>query len=253
MRNQILSFLLLFLLFTLPMNADIYMETKTHTDGMAVMGQQQQPQDEIQKVWITKDKIRSESRDETVIVLLKDKKMIVLNHEEKSYMEMPMGKEDIMEKAMQGKSEEERKEMEGFMQMAKGMTKFEITVTPTTETKKINKWNCKKYNQVVKMGMGPINSEVWATEDLEMDYELFAQYSTAMMAMKPGFSESFDKAVNELKKIKGVPVLTKTTMNMMGMQMNTTQELIEFKKTAAPAGTFEIPKGYTKSESNFGQ
>jgi len=126
--------------------------------------------------------------------------------------------------------------------------KFEITVTPTGDTKKINKWQCKKYNQEVKMGMGPMVSEVWATEELEMDYELYAKFSTAMMAMQPGFSDSFEKAMKELQKIKGVPVFTETTVNMMGMQMKTTQELLEFKKGKAPKGTFDIPKGYKKTD-----
>jgi hypothetical protein len=252
MRKSILSVLIITFFFTVPIYADIYMVNKTHTDGMAVMGQEQPAQDEIQKVWITKNKIKSTTGDKAVFMLLDESKMIILNHEDKTYIEMPMGAGNMMDKAMEGKSSEEKKEMEGFMQMAKGMMKFEIIVTPTSETKKINKWDCKKYKQEVKMGMGPIVSEVWATEELEMDYELFAKFSTAMMAMQPGFSDSFDKAMNELKKIKGIPVFTKTTMNMMGMQMNSTQELIEFKKGVAPKGTFDIPKGYKKSDSPFG-
>ena len=252
MKKNILSILMVTILFTVPMFADIYMVNKTHTDGMAVMGQQQPAEDVVQKVWITKNKIKSESNDQTVFIFLDESKMIVLNHEDKTYMEMPMGAGNMMDKAMEDKSAEEKEEMQGLMQMAKGMMKFEITVTPTSESKKINKWNCKKYNQEVKMGMGPINSEVWATEELEMDYDVYAKFSTAMMAMQPGFSDSFDKAMIELKKIKGVPVFTKTTMNMMGMQMNSTQELLEFKTVTAPKGTFDIPKGYKKSETRFG-
>ena len=41
-------------------------------------------------------------------------------------------------------------------------------------------------------------------------------------------------------------------MNMMGMQMKSSQELLEFKKGTAPKGTFVIPKGYKKTESPFG-
>ena len=51
-----------------------------------------------------------------------------------------------------------------------------------------------------------------------------------------------------MKKIKGVPVFTETTMNMMGMQMKSTQELLEFKQGTAPKGTFGIPKGYKKTD-----
>lgn len=247
--KKLLFFVLIFsLVMTLPIYSDIYMVNKQHTEGMAVMGKKQPDQDVVQKVWITKNKIKSESNDQTIFILLDEKKMIALNHEEKTYTELPMGFGNMMDKAMENQSGEEKQEMEQFMQMAKGMMKFEITVTPTNETKKVNKWNCKKYKQEVKMGMGPLVSEVWATEELEMDYEVYAKFSTAMMAMQPGFSDSFDKAMNELKKIKGVPVFTETTMNMMGMQMKSTQELLEFKQGKAPKGTFDIPKGYRKTE-----
>ena len=250
MKKSILSFLIITFLMTIPISADIYMVNKQHTEGMAVMGRQQPDQDVIQKIWITKNKIKSESGEQTILILLDEKKIcsITLNHEDKTYMELPMGFGNMMDKAMENQKGEDKEEMEQFMQMAKGMMKFEIKVTPTGETKKINNWQCKKYNQEVKMGMGPIVSEVWATEELEMDYEIYAKFSTAMMSMQPGFSDSFDNAMAALKKIKGVPVLTKTTMNMMGMQMKSSQELLEFKQGTAPKGTFDIPKGYKKTD-----
>ena len=248
MKKSIFSLVIIIFIMTIPIQADIYMVNKQHTDGMAVMGKQQPDQDIIQKVWITKNKIKSESEDQTIFILMDEKKIIALNHEDKTYTELPMGFSNMMGKAMENQKDEDKEEMEQFMQMAKGMMKFEIKVTPTSETKKINKWQCKKYNQEVKIGMGPINSEVWATEELEMDYEVYAQFSTAMMSMQPGFSDSFENAMTELKKIKGVPVFTETIMNMMGMQMKTTQELLEFKEANAPKGTFDIPKGYKKTE-----
>lgn len=251
-RIIITTFTILLILAIQGTASNIYMVNKTHTDGMVVMGQQQPAEDEIQKVWLTDDKIKEETESETILIFLKEKRMLIFNHEEKTYTEIPLGSSDMMDKALEGKSEEERQKMEGFMQMAQGMMKFEVKVTPTSETKKIKDWNCKKYNEEINMGMGVINSEVWATEDLEMDYELMRKYMTSMMATIPGFSNSFDKAMEEFKKIKGVPVLTKSTMNMMGMKTNSTDELVEFKNQTFPKGTFDIPKGYEKTEAEFG-
>jgi len=62
--------------------------------------------------------------------------------------------------------------------LAKGMMKFDINVTETNETKKIGKWNCRKYIAEVK----------------------------------------------------------------------TTEELLEYEEKSAPAGTYEIPKGYKKTK-----
>lgn len=247
MRTTLIAVLFLVLIASFTLHADIFMKQKQHTDGMSMMGQTQPAKDIIQNVWITEDAISSQSEDHTILFLFKQKKMIMINHLQKTYTEMPMSFQKVLDKAMEDKKDLDQSEKEDFMKMAQGMTKFEITVTPTNETKKINKWNCKKYNQEVKMGMGPISSEVWATEELEMDYSLYAKFSTSMMAMQPGFHESYEKAMKELEKIKGVPVFTKTVVKMMGMEMKSSQELLEFKTGTAPKGTFDKPSGYKKT------
>lgn len=248
MKLSIIFTMVLILLTSISLQADIFMKQKHHTDGMKMMGQQQPDQDKIQEIWISKDKISSKSEDQRVVINLKTGKMTVFNDKEKTYFEMGMSFDDTMAESIEREEGPDKAEMEEFMKMAQGMMKFEITVNPTNEYKKINKWNCKKYDQEVKMGMGPITSEVWATEELEMDYSLYAKFSTAMMAMQPGFKDSFEKAMKELRKIKGVPVLTNTVMKMMGMEIRSSQELLEFKKGTAPKGTFdENPANYTKT------
>lgn len=70
-----------------------------------------------------------------------------------------------------------------------------------------------------------------------------------MMGKGGMFGEFMNQIVTEMKKVKGIPVLTITSMDMMGASIKTTQELIEYKEGTAPAGHFELPKGYKKSES----
>jgi hypothetical protein len=101
--------------------------------------------------------------------------------------------------------------------------------------------------------MGPMSGEIWATEDLKMDYDLYNKYMAAMMGKGGMFGDFMDQIVTEMKKIKGIPVLTITTMNMMGTSIKTTQELIEYKEGTAPAGHFNLPGGYKKTESLSGQ
>ncbi len=247
MRITFMIFLILTVLASFSLHADIFMKQKQHTEGMSVMGQSQPAQDAIQNIWISTNAISSESKEQKVLILLDQKKMYMINRTQKTYVEMPMSFDKIMDNAIKKEEGVDKAEMEEYMKMAKGMGKFEISVKPSNETKKINKWNCKKYNQEVKMGMGPISSEVWATEELKMDYSLYAKFSTSMMAMQPGFQDSFDNAMKELEKIKGVPVLTNTTMKIMGMEMKSSQELLEFKEGSAPKGTFDIPSGYKKT------
>ncbi|GAB4364067.1 MAG: hypothetical protein Kow0042_02410 [Calditrichia bacterium] len=227
--------------------ADIFIKQKQHTDPISIMGQGQPAKDVIQSTWITQDKIRTDDEKRSVIMLLKEGVIYILNHEKKTYMVMPLNMGQAMEEKMgrEGMSDEEQ---EDFRKFSEGMMKMEITVTETDETRKINNWNCKKYIQKIEMGMGPTTSEIWATQDLRMDYDLYAQFSASLMSMQPGLQKSVSRAIEEMKKIKGVPVLTHTVAKMMGMEMKSFTELLEFKEGTAPAGTFDIPKGYTKTE-----
>ena len=134
------------------------------------------------------------------------------------------------------------------------MKKMEFSVTPTSEKKKIGKWNCTKYIQKLQTPMGPNITEIWATEELKMDQELYAKFSASMMSAMPGAQSMINDMTNEMKKIKGVPVLTTTTMEMMGQKIESTTELIEFKEGTVPANTFNVPSGYKQTEARqFGQ
>ena len=116
------------------------------------------------------------------------------------------------------------------------MFKMDVVVQKTNEKKKIGKWNCQKYIQKIDMGMGNMTSEIWTSTDIKINEELYAQYSAAMMAQMPGVGQNMEKIMNELKKIKGVHVLTTQTNKMMGQSFKSSTELIEYKEGKAPAG-----------------
>lgn len=232
--------------------ADIMMKQKTHTDAVQMMGQTQPAKDEIQTTWITTDKIRNDGEEGSVILRMDQRKIYFINHAKKTYAEMPMEMSKMIDEKMKQSMEEEGMEEEdqqAAMGMMQGMAQMKITITPTSEKKKIGNWNCQKYNQELVTFMGPMKGEIWATEDLKMDYELYNKYMAAMMGKGGMFGDFMNQIVTEMKKIKGIPVLTITSMDMMGASIKSTQELIEYKEGTAPVGHFELPKGYKKSES----
>lgn len=244
--------ILVLLLIPCSSQADTMMKQKTHTDAVQIMGQTQPAKDEIQTTWISTNKIRNDGEEGSVILRLDQGKIYFINHSKKTYAEMPMemGKM-IDEKIKQSMEEEgmEEEDQQAAMGMMQGMTQMKITITPTSEKKKIGNWNCQKYNQDLVTFMGPMKGEIWATEDLKIDYDLYNKYMAAMMGKGGMFGDFMNQIATEMKKIKGIPVLTITTAEMMGASIKTTQELIEYKEGTAPAGHFEIPKGYKKSES----
>ncbi len=212
--------------------ADVFMKEKHHTDGMTVMGQAQPAQDKISTVWVAKDKMRTDQGDTSSIATVVDGKLVIfhVNHANKTYTELTVGSDGTQEAvaAMAGE--------------------MKVKVTPTSETKKIGNWNCTKYLQEMDMGMMPVNSEVWASEDIKMPYaDFYEKLSSSMMGGQPGMGVASQAMMEEMKKIKGVPVLTITSMTMMkNMTMKSSRELLEIKEGTAPAGTFDIPSGYTK-------
>jgi hypothetical protein len=232
-------------------HADVFMKQKMHRDAFQMMGQSQPASDTVETTWMAADMMRHDGDKQSVIVRLDKKMAYFLDNAGKSYFEMPLDFEKAMASMGEGKGAQD-KEMQEAMKAAQGMFKMKVSVLDTGEKKKVNNWNCRKYIREVTTGMGPVRSEVWATEDLKMDFDLYAQFSATMLARMPGAKEAVDQATAEMKKIKGVPVLTATTTNAMGSDMRSTEELLEFKEGKAPDGIFEVPAGYKKQSGPMG-
>jgi len=228
---------------------DVFMKQKHHTEGFKMMGHTQPAQDAIQSIWITPDKIRSDGEKQSFLVRMDKNVMYMIDHSKKTYMEMPANLGEMV--ASLKKDDQDEENAAEMQKMMKQMMQVKASVTATGEAKKIGNWNCKKYLQTLQTAMGPITSEIWATEDLKMDPELYAKFSTAMLAQQPGMKESMGDLVKEMKKIKGVAVLTNTTTTIMNNTVKSSTELLEFKDGKAPAGLFELPAGYAKKA--FGQ
>ncbi len=228
--------------------ADVYMKQRHRTEPFQMMGQAQPARDTVQTVWMTEDKARSDDERQSIILRADRGVIYILNHAEKSYHEMPMDASRMAERGGAGQPMS-RQDREAMGQMAQGMLKMKVTVTETGERKRIGEWNCRKYLQTVDMAMGPSRSEVWATEDIKIDPNLYARFSSALLGSNPGARENMDAIMGEMKKIKGVPVYTTTTANMMNSTVKSTMELLEFKEGKAPTGIFELPPGYTQVDT----
>ena len=223
--------------------ADVYMKQRQHSDGMQIMGQQKPAEEVIEEIWITNRGFRSDSSKNSMIMLLEEKKMIMINHEDKSYAEMPMNMGEMMSKITEG---EDKEEAAAFQNMMKNMMKMEATVQVTGEEQNIKGWKCKKYILTLNTFMGPMTNEIWATEDLKIDTDLYTKFSSTMMAAMPGMESALGPMMEEMKKIKGVQVRTILTQKIMNQTMTSTTELLEFKDGKAPADLLNVPSGYTR-------
>jgi hypothetical protein len=218
-------------------NADHVIKGKKHTDAFSMMGQSQPEKDEDMTTWLGKNKMRQDVGEVTTLIRLDKDKMYIINHSDKTYSEinLPFVMDEILPA--------EAKQMLDTMDISS-------SITDTGETKTINNWNCKKYLveiSVSMMGMSmPIKMDMWTSKDLGVNLSEFKELYTKTLAANPMFKDF----IQDFEKMGGYPVLTEFTMDMMGTQQKYKEEVISVEQTGAPAGTYELPEGYTKTAFN---
>ena len=252
MKKQFISqsFLLTMLILgtlTAALHADVYMKQKHHTDAVSIMGQNQPARDAIEEIWLTENGFRNNSEDNAMIMMFEKQKMIMIDHKEKTYAEMPMNLSEMISE-MDEEEGTEDEDTAGFQNMMQGMMKVEVSVQPTNESKVINGWKCKKYIMTMNLFMGENTSEIWATEDLKIDPDLYSKFSTAIGTANPFMKDMAGAMMEEMKKIKGVQVLNISTQNIMNQKVSSSTELLDFKTGSAPDNLFQIPAGYKKTK-----
>ena len=216
--------------------ADTRLEMKSHTDAFQMMGQSQPAQDKTIRFWIAGDRVLRDDGESAFLYRGDLGKLYLIDHEAKSYsaLALPVDVLALIPAEMRG-------QMEGFLQQM-AMT---ATVTPTDERKEINGWSARRYDVHMANAMGmTVDSTVWATEEVAADLEAFRGLYAAMGALQPGGAS----AVDELLKVRGVPVLSETTVAGMGGSFGSKEELVSAEQEAAPAGTYEVPAGYAEKQ-----
>ncbi|MCK4942148.1 MAG: DUF4412 domain-containing protein [Candidatus Aminicenantes bacterium] len=217
------------LFLTILLNADYLIKTKMHMDAFEMMGQKQPATDEIVENWIGKDRMLTHQQEKIFIVRMDLKKMYYIMSKTKSYIEinLPFDFSSLLPP-------------EAVQMMS--MMKMTLKVTPTKNTKMINKWNCQEYIVEMKMAMGSYTMNMWVTQDIKINLDAYAEMYTNVTAM--GFVENAD----EFKKIKGYPIHVDMNMNMMGMNIKGFNTVIEITEKTPAKGLYSPPAGFHKKE-----
>lgn len=230
--KKFLGMMAIMALAVLSLRADVYIKTKTHTDAMSVMGHDTPARDNVSETWIGDDQFVTIRTDQTMIIDLKKNMAYMIMPKSKTYVEMPLPL-DFAKILPPGPAA-----------MA-GMVKMTATVIPTTETKKIGSWNCTGYD-VTMTTMGMVTKmRSWVSADVPFD---FAAFNNKFLAnMLKGQMRLDDNSAKEFAKMKGYQIASETTGDIMGAKMHTTSEVVEITKKSAPAGTYAVPAGFTKT------
>lgn len=212
--------------------ADLVITKSKHSDATKMMGKEQPAKDTTEVTWIAKDRMRIEEGDSVTIVRADLKKMYVLDLKAKtaSTIELPFDMKKYVPAEYAGMMEQMTSQMK-------------VTVTPTTETRKIKEWNATKYTMTMTTPMGGgFTQDIWATKDVQLDAAAFAEMSASFMSVGMGGAA----IAAEYKKIEGFAVLTERTQTMMGQSSKSREEVTAVEKKDAPEGNYDVPKDFTE-------
>lgn len=208
------------------LHADVYIKQKTNMG--AFMGQP--AKETFQEHWLGKNKMAMISQDNSMLLDIEAKKLHMVNHGNKSYVEtdLPLDMTKLMPDQM--------------AQMMKGMIDgMTITVQPNGQTKKVSNWNATGYDvKMTMMGM-EIKMVFWASKDVPFDWKKYSELYSEVYKAQFRMGEKFMK---EFKKVQGFPV--ETEVDAMGMKVTTTTVEISQKKPGPE--TYSVPDGYTKKD-----
>src|SRR5665647_68878 len=139
---------LAFCIFAGSTSADMYLVQKHHTDAFSMMGTSVPAKDGQSTTWSSGDKISIDSDKDTSTLLRLDKKMMyIVYNKAKKYSEINI--DELQKQIDQAKGEIDNAAATSGAAGALGsMMKFSATVTTTTESKTIGKWNSTKYNVI---------------------------------------------------------------------------------------------------------
>lgn len=212
-------------------SADTLIKQTSHSDAFSMMGQSQPARDDNQEIWIGQDQMATVTKEMTIIVDTNRKVLDMINHGNKTYVEMTLPL-DMSQYLPQ--------------QMAQMMAATKVTVTPKGTTQQVNQWNCEGYDVVMDMGMMKMNMVVWATTNVPFDWAK-VQEKMANNVMKASMRLS-DAAMAEFQKIRGFQVKADIAMQIMGSEMKAATTVTEISTKPAPAGIYAVPAGYAKQD-----
>lgn len=229
--KKILLSILMILTCALFMSADVYIKQKTHTDAVSFMGQNQPEKNDIAEMWLGKNKMANVTKEGGFVLDLEKKVVLMINHQDKTYvqMDLPLDLSKYFPPQL--------------MQMMGNVT---VEVTATGETEKIGQWNCTIYNMKMNMMMMTMNHKIWASSDVPFDWKTYMQDMYTQFAMVTMRLD--ESAVEEMKKIQGFQIKSEMSMDMMGTEMKSSNEVLEISEKAAPPGVYAAPDGYTKKD-----
>jgi hypothetical protein len=248
--KKLMMIVILVLLFSLFLGADVYMKTVERVKPFEMMGRKQPEQTEIRERWMGQNKFALFMKEYSLVIDDDKGKLLLIVHEPKIYFELPTNitKEKILDLLL--------KLSPKAAEVVRSMTITDMKYSSGGETKKIANWNCSssEFEMVVMIPalnmMPKFKMKMWMTRDLPAEYqkytkvaeEFFVKYILGMI----NIDENSKKVMEKMAKSEGFEIANEVTVNMFGSEISIESQCLEIAERPAPPGTYSVPAGYTK-------
>jgi len=208
---------------------------------------------EKEKTYYKTGKFKIENLTTGIIMIFRfDKEaMWTVDTKKKTYTEMTFAQMEAMRNSMSSAmkeqmktmSDEQKKMMEKMMgnkfksMMSGDPADLEIQVTKTGKSKTLLGYSCEEV--LLKLNEEPM-MEMWITNKFRMGQEYLDLYKK-MGFMKGEYSE-------EVKKIQGIPLASKTTINIGTGKMEVSTTVTKIVEQSVSDSEFDLPAGLKKTE-----
>jgi hypothetical protein len=237
MDRRALIPLALLLALSTPAFADSVLQITSHVDSFQLMGETQAAKDTRVDIWVGADRLRRDEGETSSILRLDRNKAYVVDHTAKTYSEIDLPV-DLGKLAPEGAGP-------AVVQMAEAM-KLDARITPSEETRKVRDWNARRVDVAITSAMGmKIATTMWVSKDLDV-YRSLNKLASTLAALQPGAAAW----ARQLEQIDGYPVLQESSVNVVGTQFKTREEVVAVAAKEAPAGHYEPPTGYKRQPFN---
>jgi hypothetical protein len=193
------------------------------------------PSDET--VYITNDKIVTDSAGVRTIVNLDAQSMTSVDKAQKTYtvvtFEELRKQMDMLRQSLDSMPPDARKQMAALFDDSQP-----VVVKQTGKTETIAGHSAKEHS----LSGGPYSGYVWTTEEIDTP-AAFTKWK-GLEGMRGGAARRLGEAMQQLK---GFPLRTKIDMKTGGNPISLTNEVVEVKEGSPPKDALTVPSGYAKT------
>jgi hypothetical protein len=218
--------------------ADTLLTYHVHTDPTTVGSTQWKATDQTGTVWVGKGMIHRDEVGVALILRLDRKKFYAIDTKRKTFAAFGLPVDIAADGSPQARL---------MLEQLGDQLRLKIQVKPTGETRKIGRWNARRYDVTMKNDANfEVTQVVWATKDIPVDFSVWREFTVSAQALIPGGGDM----ASELAKIEGVPVLIDAKMSRGDSTLNRREELVGVETKPAPAGIYDLPAGLKEEKFN---